>query len=114
MTTRSRTRPRKRISPQDTDVNAGVTTQHRQSGQVAQEDEQEYPGQFPTEPHARVGLSCSVTQNMGDFNSVKVSAWAEKPCRPTEMHMNETRKDISEMLDRWIEQELDIATGKGE
>ena len=109
--TRKRTRPRKRPQKEDINVNAGVTVEHTQSGETIEEETREYPGQFPTEPHARVGLSCSVTQNMGDYNSVKVGCWAEMPCKPTEMHMDETRQGISEMLDRWVEEELDLATG---
>lgn len=113
--TRKRTRPRKRPAPtpEDIDVNAGVHVQHTQSGDVVDEDLRDYPGQYPTEPHAKVGVGCSVTQNMGDYNSVKVNVWAEMPCKPTEMHMRETKKGISEMIDRWVEEELDLATGKG-
>ena len=61
---------------------------------------------------ARVRVEGSITQNMGDFNSVRVGVMIEIPCIPTEEAIAETYDIASEWVDDKLSNELDIAVGQ--
>lgn len=103
--TRKRTRPRAKVEPE-------IHVEHRESGTVVDEKITTPRQQYEVGAFARVRVGGSVTQNMGDFNSVRVSVEVEMPCKPTTMDIEETYNLLSEQVDGFLENELNQATGE--
>ncbi|WEV89384.1 hypothetical protein H10PHJ05_83 [Aeromonas phage HJ05] len=102
-------RPRRRLSAVGHTV---VDVQHREGrieGDV-QERREQSRHLFDDHP-ARVRVEGSVTQNMGDFNSVRVGVMIDRPCVNTDEAIEETYNEISGMVDRLLAAEIDLATG---
>ena len=62
-------------------------------------------------PVGRVGVSGSVTKNMGDFNSVRVEVRADVPAYAEESEMNRAYDFCTKFVDDKIANELALATG---
>lgn len=62
-------------------------------------------------PVGYVRVEGSVTQNMGDFNSVRVAVAVEMPCRPTPEGADRMYQWCSGFVDERVNSELDMATG---
>lgn len=61
-------------------------------------------------PVGRVRVEGSVTRNMGDYNSVRVSVAVEMPCYPTEAEVDACYAWCSTKVDAKIADELRLAT----
>lgn len=97
------------------EVEPDLHVERRESGKVVDEKKRT-PRQVQeadrdrVDAFARVRVGGSVTQNMGDFNSVRVSVEVELPCKPTTMDIEETYGLLSEKVDEFLERELELAT----
>jgi hypothetical protein len=89
---------------------AKMTVRRMVYGQEAEREEQiEVPAFHGPVAHVRV--SGSVTKNLGDYNSARVEVSVSLPCYPTDTEIAATYRRGSEMVDRFVSRELDIATG---
>lgn len=62
-------------------------------------------------PPARVRVTGSVTRNLGDYNSARVEVMVELPCYPEQSEIQRAYEHASSLVDKYIPQELDKATG---
>lgn len=60
---------------------------------------------------ARVKVAGGVTQNMGDYNSARVDVMVELPCLPEASEIERAYGVASGMVDRFLREELNAATG---
>lgn len=104
MATRSRTRTRHPGT-------VATSREHRACGQAYDraEDVQNPTVEVRGEP-ARVRVGGSVTQNMGDFNSIRVEVVVERPCEDTEEVIAATYQAVSDQVDSFLQRELEMAT----
>ena len=56
---------------------------------------------------AYVSIGGSVTKNLGDYNSVKITAQVTLPCAPTAEACRITKDLASKMVDEYVGEELD-------
>lgn len=102
-------RPRRRISTVGHTV---VDVQHREGRMEGELHERREQTRHLFDDHpARVRVEGSVTQNMGDFNSVRVGVMIDRPCVNTDEAIEQTYNEISGMVDRLLAAEIDLATG---
>lgn len=88
----------------------GVTVTHRHRGRIVSEEDEEESEPVRIEGDvARVGVGGSITENTGDYNSVQVRVWIERPCRDDDRELERTYKKISDKVDDWLGRELDRA-----
>jgi hypothetical protein len=66
---------------------------------------------FHTAP-ARVRVSGSVTQNLGDYNSARVEVSVEMPCLPEATEVQRVYHMLSAQVDEMCRRELAVATGQ--
>ena len=59
-----------------------------------------------------VRIEGGVTQNMGDYSSVRVTVGAELPCDPDILSLDATADRLSEFVDARLRKELAAATGE--
>lgn len=106
MTLPNAPRQRQRVQPAATTV-----VQHTHKGEVVDEKvKNEGIAKRPKDGCGRVGVGGSVTHNMGDFNSVKVSVWAELPAdEPGVTGLDGVYPVLSDWVDGKINAELDKA-----
>lgn len=93
-------------------VTAKTEIVHKHRGEVVARREIDRAGDAKVkvpEAFARVGVRGSSTVNVGDFNSVQVSVWVELPCAPTDEALARTYKRGSDMVEAWIQEQLDAA-----
>lgn len=64
---------------------------------------------FSEEP-GRVMVEGSVTRNLGDFNSVRVTVAVSLPCYPVASEIDRAKAFASEKVDQYIQDELAVAT----
>lgn len=109
-----------------TNTNKRVTKprpRHRHTGSVSGDVETNINGkislkdlrktlheELETANPARVRVEGSVTQNMGDFNSIRVAVCIERPCENTDEAIEKCYETVSEQVDGFVNQELDLAT----
>ena len=92
-----------------------VSTERREGGQIVDAEESlESPAYEVPERFARVRVEGSVTQNMGDYNSVRVGVVIERPCADTDEAIDQTYRDISSKVDEYVQEELSLAMGGGQ
>lgn len=104
-----RTRPRQRQRVVGTEH---VATERKQGREVVDATERNTsPSHDVPMEYARVRVEGSVTQNMGDFNSVRVGVLIERPCANTDEAIDATYRDVSRTVDEYLQQELELATG---
>lgn len=84
------------------------------NGEFAENEETEETIRVPffgnVEP-GRVGVTGSITRNLGDFNSVRVEVSLQLPCLPEVSEAERVYNIASEFVDNKIQSELDTATG---
>lgn len=85
---------------------AGETVSRVENTETPNVDMGQYAG-----PVGYVRVEGSVTQNMGNFNSVRVSVAVEMPCQPTEDGVDRIYAWCSAKVDACIETELERAVG---
>jgi hypothetical protein len=90
-----------------------VNTEYRESGVVVNEDTDTSVKVTKVDRQlALVRIGLSVTHNLGDYNSVKVSVEVERPCDNTEDAIRSTRESLGDLVDEFIDDELDAAIEK--
>jgi hypothetical protein len=94
-----------------------VRTTHKRRGEVVadnQTDRAEGRKRMVPEVYGRVGVRGSSTVNMGDFNSVQVSVYVELPSAPGDEAMRKTYRRASDLVEEWIQEQLDAAIADAE
>lgn len=108
------TRRRQRPGQQRVEGTIAKSSMRREGSQIATEDEdvEHTHHRFQVgQELARVRVEGSVTQNMGDYNSVRVGVVIERPCLNTDESIRACYDETSRLVDEMVQTELDIATG---
>lgn len=63
---------------------------------------------------AEIEVEGSVTRNLGDFNSARVAVRVKLPAYPELSELDRTYMLASNLVDRYVERELNIATGQAD
>ena len=63
------------------------------------------------QPVAKVRVAGSITQNLGDYNSVRVGVEIEIPCAPDDVSIEAAYARASEFVDVKLTEEMNSATG---
>lgn len=104
--------PRQRARPRHAPDDLYATVTKKNSGKAFEEEVIE-PRTLttPSDVSASVWVEGSVTKNMGNYESVKVSAGVRRPCADTPEAINAMYGEISEMVDDFLQRELELASG---
>lgn len=88
---------------------------HYQGRRILDEQESQEKIQVPIFGRvtpAKVEVEGSVTRNLGDFNSCRVAVRVKLPCYPEISEIDRVYLLTSNLVDRYVERELNIATGQ--
>lgn len=102
---------RKRTRTRTRQVGTEATTRQRREGSDVLSESESHNTTYHSiaGESARVRVEGSITQNMGDFNSVRVGVMIERPCANTDEAISETYDQVSEQVDEYLNNELDMA-----
>ena len=105
----AKTRTRKRT--RDVESAATVARVRKRGGDVVEEKKSDPAVEMAelTAHTARIRVAGSITNNLGDFNSVKVSVELELPFDIRETDVEDMYQQVSDHVDRMLNDELDAA-----
>jgi len=107
-----RTRTRRNAKPmtvaKDVELKQGKVIIHKEESEVSKEKVNIGDVEHP----AYVEVTDGITRNLGDFNSLRVGVMVRMPCPPTKQAIHNTYHDVSDMVQNFLDEELDTALDK--
>jgi hypothetical protein len=88
----------------------GTVTKTFHDGSVVNTDEQVKQPDLFDQPTASITVSCSVTRNLGNYESLKFQVSLTMPCVPTEGDIEETYAEVKAWVDNKVEEINDEIT----